>query len=89
MAACAESLTPVVIEAGGNDALLVDEDADLDAAAEAAVWRAYANAGQTCIGIERVYVHPAVADRFVDRVAERTAHLRAGVDEAARLGPLT
>lgn len=89
MAACAESLTPVVIEAGGKDALLVDEDADLDAAAEAAVWGAYSNAGQTCIGIERVYVHTAVADRFVDRVAELTADLRAGVDEAARLGPLT
>lgn len=89
MAACAESLTPVVIEAGGKDALLVDEDADLDAAAEAAVWGAYSNAGQTCIGIERVYVHTAVADRFVDRVAELTGDLRAGVDEAARLGPLT
>jgi aldehyde dehydrogenase (NAD+) len=89
MAACAESLTPVVIEAGGKDALLVDEDADLDAAAEAAVWGAYSNAGQTCIGIERVYVHAGVADRFVDRVAELTTELRAGADDAARLGPLT
>lgn len=89
MAACAETLTPVVIEAGGKDALLVDEDADLDAAAEAAVWGAYSNAGQTCIGIERVYAHTAIYDRFVAAVAERTAELRAGADEAARLGPLT
>ena len=89
MAACAETLTPVVIEAGGKDALLVDEDADLDAAAEAAVWGAYSNAGQTCIGIERVYAHAAIYDRFVEAVAERTAELRAGVDDAARLGPLT
>jgi len=89
MAACAESLTPVVIEAGGKDALLVDEDADLDAAAEAAVWGAYSNAGQTCIGIERVYAHTRVYDRFVEKVAERTAELRAGVDDAARLGPMT
>uniref|UniRef100_UPI002B40AAAD aldehyde dehydrogenase family protein n=1 Tax=Pseudomonas aeruginosa TaxID=287 RepID=UPI002B40AAAD len=81
MAACAESLTPVVVEAGGKDALLVDEDADLDAAAEAAVWGAYSNAGQTCIGIERVYAHTRVYDRFVEKVAERTAELRAGADD--------
>lgn len=89
MTACAESLTPVVIEAGGKDALLVDEDADLHAAAEAAVWGAYSNAGQTCIGIERVYAHAKIYDRFVDAVAERTRELRAGVDDEARLGPLT
>lgn len=89
MAACAETLTPVVIEAGGKDAMLIDEDADLEAAAEAAVWGAYSNAGQTCIGIERVYAHTAVFDRFVEAVAERTRELRAGVDDSARLGPLT
>ncbi len=89
MAACAESLTPVVIEAGGKDALLVDEDADLAAAAEAAVWGAYSNAGQTCIGIERVYAHAKIYDRFVEAVAERTRELRAGADDAATLGPLT
>lgn len=63
MGSCAESLTPVGIEAGGKDALLVDEDADLDAAADAAGWGAFANAGQTCAGVERVYVHEG--DRFV------------------------
>ncbi|WZH37805.1 MAG: aldehyde dehydrogenase family protein [Microbacterium enclense] len=89
MAACAETLTPVVIEAGGKDALLVDEDADLSAAAEAAVWGAYSNAGQTCIGIERVYAHEKIYDRFVDAVAERTRELRAGTDAEARVGPLT
>jgi len=89
MAACAESLTPVVIEAGGKDALLVDEDADLAAAAEAAVWGAYSNAGQTCIGIERVYAHAKIYDRFVEAVAERTRELRASADDAATLGPLT
>ena len=40
MAACAESLTPVLLEAGGKDAMIVDADADLDAAAEACVWGA-------------------------------------------------
>src|SRR4051794_32390759 len=57
MAACAETLTPVLIEAGGKDALLVDEDADVDAAADAAAWGAFANARPTRPGIERGYGH--------------------------------
>ena len=55
----------VVIEAGGKDALLVDEDADLEAAADAAIWGACSNAGQTCAGVERVYVHERVYDEFL------------------------
>lgn len=89
MAACAETLTPVVIEAGGKDALLVDEDADLTAAAEAAVWGAYSNAGQTCIGIERVYVHDRVYDLFMEKTTTRIREIRAGTDEEATLGPIT
>ena len=65
MAACAERLTPVVIEAGGKDAMLVDEDADVEAAADAAAWGAFANAGQTCTGIERVYVHEQIGRAHV------------------------
>ncbi len=61
MAACAETLTPVLLECGGKDAMIVDADADLDAAAEACVWGALTNAGQTCIGIERVYAVDAGA----------------------------
>jgi acyl-CoA reductase-like NAD-dependent aldehyde dehydrogenase len=89
MAACAEHLTPVVIEAGGNDAMLVDADADLDAAADGAVWGAMSNAGQTCIGIERAYVHEAVYDRFVDRVLDLAREVRVGADEGAQIGPIT
>src|SRR6185369_17080801 len=54
MAACAETLTPVLVECGGKDAMIVDADADLSAAADAALWGGVYNAGQTCIGIERV-----------------------------------
>jgi aldehyde dehydrogenase (NAD+) len=89
MAACAETLTPVVIEAGGKDALLVDEDADVAAAADAAVWGAMSNAGQTCIGVERVYVHEKVYDDFLDRVAALTRDLRAHHDLEAEIGPIT
>jgi acyl-CoA reductase-like NAD-dependent aldehyde dehydrogenase len=56
LAAAAETLTPVLAECGGKDALLVAADADLDAAADAAAWGAMSNAGQTCVGVERVYV---------------------------------
>jgi len=87
MAACAETLTPVVLELGGNDALLVDDDADVKAAARAAVWGGCANAGQTCIGVERVYVVDAVYDEFVDEVVKAAEPVHAG--EGAALGPMT
>ncbi|MBW4702894.1 MULTISPECIES: aldehyde dehydrogenase family protein [unclassified Micromonospora] len=88
MAACAESLTPVLLEAGGKDAMIVDADADLDAAADACVWGALTNAGQTCIGIERVYAVAPVYDEFVARVVARAGRLTVGAD-SADLGPIT
>jgi succinate-semialdehyde dehydrogenase / glutarate-semialdehyde dehydrogenase len=88
MAACAETLTPVVIEAGGKDSLIVDADADLDAAARACVWGALTNAGQTCVGIERAYVAREVYDRFLAKVVERAGRLTVGED-GADLGPIT
>lgn len=85
MAACAENLIPVVIEAGGKDALIVDADADVRAAAEAAVWGSMTNAGQTCIGIERVYAVAPVYDAFVEAVVEKAGKLRTGEE----IGPIT
>ncbi|MET8648773.1 aldehyde dehydrogenase family protein [Nocardia aurea] len=89
MHACADTLTPVVIEGGGKDALLVDADADIAKAADAAVWGGMANAGQTCVGVERVYVHERVYDEFLDKVTELVEPLRAGSDAAAKIGPMT
>jgi succinate-semialdehyde dehydrogenase/glutarate-semialdehyde dehydrogenase len=89
MAACAERLTPVLLELGGKDAMIVDDDANLGAAARAAVWGGIANAGQTCIGIERVYAVEAVHDRFVEEVAKRAGRLRAGPEADADIGPVT
>ncbi len=80
MAACAETLTPVLMELGGKDAMIVDDDADVVAAADAAVWGAMSNAGQTCIGIERVYA----TERGL-RPVRRRGH-RAGARAAARFG---
>ncbi|MBP2322090.1 acyl-CoA reductase-like NAD-dependent aldehyde dehydrogenase [Kibdelosporangium banguiense] len=89
MATCAETLTPVLIEAGGKDALLVDEDADIAAAADAAVWGGMSNAGQTCVGVERVYVHEKVYDAFVAKTVEIAKSVRAGSDPEAKIGPIT
>jgi acyl-CoA reductase-like NAD-dependent aldehyde dehydrogenase len=89
MAAAADTLTPVVAECGGKDALLVGADADLDAAADAAAWGAMSNAGQTCVGIERVYVADAVYHSFLERLTQRVSALRPGDDAGAAYGPMT
>jgi succinate-semialdehyde dehydrogenase/glutarate-semialdehyde dehydrogenase len=88
LAACAETLTPLVAECGGKDAMIVAGDADLDAAADAALWGGYCNAGQTCTGIERVYVASAVADAFLERLVTGAEKLKVGVDDDATLGPI-
>ena len=56
MAAAADTLTPVLLELGGKDPMIVCADADLDRAARGAVWGAFQNTGQTCMSVERVYV---------------------------------
>jgi aldehyde dehydrogenase (NAD+) len=89
MVAAAQNLTPVIIEAGGKDALLVDEDADVPAAADAAVWGALSNAGQTCTGIERAYEHERVYDEFVAEVLRLARDVRTGSDDDAQIGPIT
>jgi succinate-semialdehyde dehydrogenase / glutarate-semialdehyde dehydrogenase len=89
MAACAERLTPVVLELGGKDAMVVDDDADLDAAAEQALWGGMANAGQTCLAVERVYVVDRVYDRFLAKLVERASRVRPGPGPGADFGPIT
>ena len=89
MAACAQNLTPMIAECGGKDAVLVDSDANLDAAADATAWGAVSNAGQTCIGVERVYVVDEVYQPFIDKLTERMSRARAGDDREADYGPMT
>jgi acyl-CoA reductase-like NAD-dependent aldehyde dehydrogenase len=89
MAACAETLTPVLIEGGGKDPVLIDEDADVAAAADAAVFGGMTNAGQTCIGIERVYVHEKVYDETVAEIRRVAGRLVAGSGNGSDLGPIT
>jgi acyl-CoA reductase-like NAD-dependent aldehyde dehydrogenase len=87
MAACAGNLTPVLMECGGKDALIVDDDADVNAAADAALWGGMSNSGQTCIGTERVYVHEKRYDEFVDALRRRAGDLRAGTSYGAMTMP--
>ncbi|WP_117214701.1 aldehyde dehydrogenase family protein [Allorhizocola rhizosphaerae] len=85
MMACAESLTPVLIEGGGKDAVIVADDANVDAAAESVAWGANFNAGQACVGIERAYVHERVYDTFVDKLVKETQRINLG----EQIGPIT
>ena len=80
MAKAAETLTPVVLELGGNDPMLVCADADLDRATSGAVWAGLQNAGQSCGGVERIYVDSSIADAFVDQLAAKVETLRVGPD---------
>src|SRR5919109_410094 len=78
MARAAETLTPVGLELGGKDPMIVLADADLERAANAATYYALQNGGQTCVSIERVYVEAPIYDKFVDAVTERVKALRQG-----------
>ena len=74
--AAAARLVPAVLELGGKSPMIVLADADLAAAAHAAVFSGFANSGQVCIRTERVLVETAVADRFIELAAAEIARLR-------------
>jgi aldehyde dehydrogenase (NAD+) len=88
MMAAAERLTPVLLELGGKDPMIVAEDADVEKAAEACVYGALTNAGQACISVERVYVADSVHDRFVEEVVKNVRALKVGGDDGD-LGAMT
>ncbi len=77
--AAAERLIPCSLELGGKDPMIVLRDADLERAANAAVFFSMQNSGQTCISTERVYVEAPVYDEFVGKVTEKVKALRQGV----------
>ena len=73
----------------GKDAMIVTDDANVQAAADAALWGGMSNAGQTCIGIERVYVTEKVFEQFLSELTRRAKDLRPGSDAGASYGPIT
>ncbi len=80
-----------MLELGGKDPMIVCADADLDNAVAGAIWGGFANAGQTCSGIERVYVLREVADRFLEGVAREAERMRVGdpLEWETEIGPMT
>jgi acyl-CoA reductase-like NAD-dependent aldehyde dehydrogenase len=88
-ATCAKTLTPVILECGGKDPVIIAADADLNTAADFTLWSAMSNAGQTCIGAERVYVHEKVADQFIAKMIELGSQIRPGAPGDGNYGPAT
>jgi acyl-CoA reductase-like NAD-dependent aldehyde dehydrogenase len=76
--ACAERLKGSVLELGGKDAQIVCADANLEHAISGCLWGSFANAGQTCAGIERTYVVEEVAEQFIEGVVRGAQALRVG-----------
>jgi len=83
MARAAETLTPVSLELGGKDAMIVLDDADLDRAANAAAWGGMMNSGQICMSVERIYVEAPAYDSFVAKLTAAVGELRQGADGRA------
>ena len=88
--AAAARLLPVVLELGGKDPMLVLDDADIDIAAQGAVWGAFVNAGQACLSVERCYVHRSLYQPFLEACVRQTGRLRVGngMDPEIEIGPL-
>jgi len=88
MERAARRLTPVSLELGGKDPMIVLEDADVELAAHAAVWGAMFNAGQTCVSVERVYVLEPVYDQFVAAVVRDVEKLKTGAGDGYDFGAM-
>ena len=91
MKQASETLTPLSLELGGNDPMIVLEDANLERASNGACWGAFQNCGQTCAGIERVYVAEKIYDDFLELVIKKTKALRHGckTKKTVEIGGLT
>jgi 5-carboxymethyl-2-hydroxymuconic-semialdehyde dehydrogenase len=86
----APTLKRVHLELGGKNPVIVFEDADIERAVDAVVFMIYSLNGERCTSSSRLLVHSSIHDRFVERVAERVAHLKVGhpLDPATEIGPL-
>jgi glyceraldehyde-3-phosphate dehydrogenase (NADP+) len=80
----------VTLELGGNAGVIVHRDADLDYAAERVTWGGFTYAGQSCISVQRVYLHEEIYEAFLENLLPRVAALRVGdpLDEATDVGPV-
>jgi len=88
--AAARKLLPVVLELGGKDPTIVLADADVEIASSGALWGAFMNAGQTCLSVERCYVHRSLYEKFLEACSNKIAKLRVGngIGSDVEVGPL-
>ena len=87
----ADSVTPVILELGGKDAMLVLDDADIDRAVDGAIWGAFVNAGQVCVGVKRIYVQSKIYETFLEKFVAGTNLLKQGDgwdDPTVSIGPM-
>lgn len=90
MKGAAETVKKVSLELGGHAPSIVMDDANFDKAVEHVMAAKYRNAGQTCVCINRVYVHEKIADKFAEALAEKSKQLKVGngLEEGVKVGPL-
>ena len=91
MAKASQTLTPVSLELGGNDAMIICEDANLHRAAGGALWAGFHNCGQSCGGVERIYIHESVYTTFLELLKNRIKSMRLGIgtDFEVDMGAMT
>ena len=87
----AKNLTSVVLELGGKDPMVVFADANLELAAQGAVWGAFCNAGQSCSSVERLYVEESAVEELTRKIVEKVKTLKqgAGSDESVSIGAMS
>jgi acyl-CoA reductase-like NAD-dependent aldehyde dehydrogenase len=88
--AAARRLLPVVLELGGKDPMIVLDDADVEIASSGALWGAFMNCGQTCLSVERCYVHRSLYEPFLEACRTKMAKLRVGngINSEVEIGPM-
>ncbi|MBB5019809.1 aldehyde dehydrogenase (NAD+) [Chitinivorax tropicus] len=84
----AAQLTPVELELGGKDPMLVFEDADLERSVAGALWGGLTNSGQSCTSVERLYIHDRIYDQFKAKLVERAMQIRVGTEAGDDMGPM-
>jgi len=91
MKSASEKLLPLSLELGGNDAMIICEDANLFRAVGGALWAGLSNSGQSCAGVERIYVNSKIYDNFITLLKEEIRKLRQGedIDFNVEIGSLT
>jgi len=88
MEKASDHLIPIELELGGNDAMIVFEDSDLDRAVKGAVYGSLANAGQLCVAVERIYVQESIEEEFTQKILEEIEKIDIGIERDVEMGPM-